>query len=75
MAMYTPSNQIINFRNRNHNPYRLYKRKKKRKKREKDRPEYSRNFNEAIFTTIGVLGVFENLVIYSLNKTNFKHFM
>lgn len=23
MAMYTPSNQIINLRNRNHNPYRL----------------------------------------------------
>lgn len=41
MATYTPSNQIISLRNRNHNPYRL---RKEGKKRKKERPEYSRNF-------------------------------
>lgn len=42
MAMYTPSNQSINFLNRNHNPYRLYKRKKIKGKT----AEYSRIFIE-----------------------------
>lgn len=42
MAMYTPSNQSIIFLNRNHNPYRL----DKRKKIWKDRAEYSRIFME-----------------------------
>lgn len=70
--MYTPSNQIINFRNRNHNPYRLYKRKKKKKER---KTWIQQEFYEAIFTMTCVLGVFENLVIYFLNKTNFKQFL
>lgn len=69
MATYTPSNQIINFRNRDHNLYRLYKKKKRGKKRQ---TWIQQEFYEAIFTMICVLGVFENLIIYSLNKTDFK---
>lgn len=58
--MYTPSNQIINFCNRDHNLYRLYK-----KKEEKRQTWIQQEFYDAIFTMICVLGVFENLVIYS----------
>lgn len=70
MAMYIPSNQSSNFLNRNHNLYRLYKRKKYI-----ERAEYSRIFMEQ-FSQLSVCLVFLKILSFTLQtKPNFKQFV